>query len=159
MSVEHPAKTDITVNLAIAAAVYTTVTALFVYLVDHYEVVLEILSLSFESNEQSVKVLFAFVACLLFVWYLGNLMREVRFAQKSLWSEFKTSKSNEQQSTSTASASASASTEKEEVADSSLMTSNNIKIEKMEQSVATESDKTVIKTVITVQNNLSDGDD
>lgn len=154
MSVEHPAKTDITVNLAIAAAVYTTVTALFVYLVDHYEVVLEILSLSFESNELSVKVLFAFVACLLFVWYLGNLMREVRFAQKSLWSEFKTSKSNEQQSTSTASAS----TEKEEAADSSLMTSNNIKIEKMEQSVATESDKTVIKTVITVQNNLSDSD-
>lgn len=144
MSVEHPAKTDITVNLAIAAAVYTTVTALFVYLVDHYEVVLEILSLSFESNEQSVKVLFALVACVFFIWYLGRLMRGVRSAKIYLWAAF-----NKQQS----------STEKEAAVDSSLMTSNNIKIEKIDQSVTTESDKAVIKTVITVKNNLSDGDD
>ena len=141
MSVEHPAKTDITVNLAIAAAVYTTVTALFVYVLDHSSVLLDLVDGSFEPNEQSFKLLLAIAGCAFFIWYLGKLMRGVRSAKIYLWAAF-----NKQLS----------STEKEEAADSSLMMNINIKIE---QNVTVEHDKVVTKTVITTQKDVSDSDD
>lgn len=141
MNVEHPAKTDITVNLAIAAAVYTTVTALFVYVIDHSSVLLDMVDGSFEPNEQLFKSLFAIAGCAFFMWHLGKLMRDVRSAKKSLWADF-----NKQQS----------STEKEAAADSSLMMDNNIKIE---QNVTVEHDKVLTKIVITTQKDVSDSDD
>lgn len=141
MSVEHPAKTVITVNLALAAAVYTTVTALFVYVIDHFYVLLDMVDGSFEPKEQSFKLLLAIATCAFFLWYLIRLVQDIHSAKKSLWSYFNNNKL--QSST-------------EEAVGSSLRIDNNIKIE---QNVTVEHDKVVTKTVITTQKDVSDNDD
>lgn len=141
MSVENPAKTVITVNLALAAAVYTTVTALFVYVIDHFYVLLDMVDGSFEPKEQSFKLLLAIATCVCFLGYLIRLLRAIHFAKKSLWSDFN---NNKLQSSI------------EEATGSSLRIDKNIKIE---QNVTVEHDKAVTKIVITTQKDVSDSDD